>query len=155
MQRLLVIMLFTLVYFLSYSQTPNPNQNPKDTPIPFTLSDKERLIKIEAKTESLEQQIQGIRDEIQEIRNEIQEIRSDIKWLAGMFLTSIIALVGFILWDRRTFLKPFESKAKEIDATLDDIKKDSRTLNKLIEALKEKSQQDEHLASILRKHHLL
>lgn len=148
MQRLLVIILFTLVHFLSYSQTPNPNQNPKDTPIPFTLSDKERLIKIEAKTESLEQQIQGIRDEI-------QEIRSDIKWLAGMFLTSIIALVGFILWDRRTFLKPFESKAKEIDATLDDIKKDSRTLNKLIEALKEKSQQDEHLASILRKHHLL
>ncbi len=96
-----------------------------------------------------------MQENFQEIRNEIQEIRNDIKWLTGILITSIIALVGFILWDRRTFLKPFESRAKEIEATLDDIKKDSRTLNKLIDALKEKSQQDEQLASILRKHHLL
>lgn len=169
MQKLLGIASFAFMCLLSYSQSSPP----KDPPIPFTLSDKERLIKIETKTESLEKQmqenfiatqnqfqnvhaeIQETRNEIQEIRNEIQEIRNDIKWLTGIFITSIIAMVGFILWDRRTFLKPFESKAKEIEATLDDIKKDSRTLNKLIDALKEKSQQDEQLASILRKHHLL
>ncbi len=63
--------------------------------------------------QEIRNEIQENRNEIQEIRNEIQEIRNDIKWLTGILITSIIALVGFILWDRRTSSNPSNPEQKK------------------------------------------
>ncbi|MEW6772558.1 MAG: hypothetical protein AB1304_01005 [Bacteroidota bacterium] len=142
--RLSVISLLIVINIIT-AQTSKPSDNTKnkDIPIPYTLSDRERLVKLETKVDDMQQQMILMREEMQqqnaslreeiqqqnaslreEMHDEIKEIRSDIKWLAGIFISGIIAIVGFILWDRRTYLKPFEAKAKEIESTLEDIKKD-------------------------------
>lgn len=142
--HLSVISLFIVINIITAQNSKiSDNTTNKDIPIPYTLSDRERLVKLETKVDDMQQQMILMREEMQqqnaslreeiqqqnaslreEMHDEIKEIRSDIKWLAGIFISGIIAIVGFILWDRRTYLKPFEAKAKEIESTLEDIKKD-------------------------------
>ncbi len=162
--HLSVISLFIVINIITAQNSKiSDNTTNKDIPIPYTLSDRERLVKLETKVDDMQQQMILMREEMQqqnaslreEMHDEIKEIRSDIKWLAGIFISGIIAIVGFILWDRRTYLKPFEAKAKEIENTIDEIKKDRNLLYKLLDILKEKSKTDQDIASLLRKHHLL
>ncbi|GAB4453005.1 MAG: hypothetical protein OHK0036_15440 [Bacteroidia bacterium] len=156
-----IISLFIVVNIAnSQNSKPSDNTTNKDIPIPYTLSDRERLIKLETKVDNLEKKADDMQQQMplmrEEMHEEIKEIRSDIRWLAaGIFITGMLAIVGFILWDRRTYIKPFEARAKEIESTLEDIKKDRNLLYKLLDILKEKSKTDEDIASLLRRHHLL
>ncbi|GIV29339.1 MAG: hypothetical protein KatS3mg028_0405 [Bacteroidia bacterium] len=37
-----------------------------------------------------------------------QDMRDMIMWQGGVLVTLIVALFGYIVWDRRTFMKPLE-----------------------------------------------
>ncbi len=67
--------------------------------------------------------------------------------MLGAFVSIVVITIGFALWDRRTMIRPFEDKVKIIE---DDITKDKKKLQKLLEALKEYAQKDPRLAEILR-----
>lgn len=56
----------------------------------------------------LKSEIQGVRGEIRDVRGEITAVKSEIKefmlWGFGVTFAGIFALIGFVLWDRRTAL---------------------------------------------------
>jgi len=72
--------------------------------------------------------------------------------MMGVFVVLVATTIGFALWDRRTMVRPFETKVKEIE---EDISQNRQRLHSLLEALRALSQTDEKVAQVLRNFHLL
>ena len=115
-------------------------------PVPYTLEDRERLIRLEvsqeerfhalnekievqgitltekieaqgiALTEKIEAQGIALTEKIQAqgdaLNKRIDEVQAFLLWGFGMTFTFMLGLVGFVLWDRRSYLKPVISRYK-------------------------------------------
>jgi len=125
-------------------------------PVPYTLADRDRLIKVEAEIGSVRSEMNSLRSEMNAFRNEInarldsQQIQiDDLKtlffWGFSIIITLIIFMLGYMIWDRRTALKPALLKAE--DAT-------DKTRN-LVSALREYARSHPDLAEILKTYGLL
>jgi predicted PurR-regulated permease PerM len=138
--------------------------------VPFTLDDRDRLIKLEADVNSIRNEINSLRNEINSLRNEMNSLRSEMNtnlqsidkqflyqqkqmddlkvlfyWGFGIMITLMIFMLGYMIWDRRTALKPALDKAEDVDY---------KTRN-LISALREYARSHPDLADILRTNGLL
>ena len=92
------------------------------------------------------------------------EKRMDAQWnLTLALIMAIIGLVGFVIWDRKTALKPlerrFERIADELECDLGVASPEGSRLTRLIAALREISLDDpqlsERIREALRRHSLL
>jgi predicted PurR-regulated permease PerM len=131
--------------------------------VPFTLDDRDRLIKLEADVNSIRNEINSLRNEMNSLRSEMntnlqsidkqflyqQKQMDDLKvlfyWGFGIMITLMIFMLGYMIWDRRTALKPALDKAEDVDY---------KTRN-LISALREYARSHPDLADILRTNGLL
>ncbi len=112
--------------------------------VPFTLEDRDRIIRLEAKVESLEKDIILLRNEIN-ARFEAMDEKYESKFntlftLIYFVLGGIMGLIGFVLWDRRTFIKPFEDRVNDVE--------DKNT--RIINSLREQAKNNPTLAEILK-----
>ena len=84
---------------------------------------RERLIRIEERMVTKEE----LKAEIKDVRSEIKDVRSEIKefmlWGFGVTFAGIFALIGFVLWDRRTALAPAVKKARELEEREERVEK--------------------------------
>lgn len=138
-----------------FSQNISENDQRANTPIPFTLADRDRLIKIETEQNNIKEEIKEIREEIKELRAEIKEIRENFRWIIGLLVTSYASLVALIIWDRRTTTKPLERKVTILEQEFANNKEDKSQLQQLIKALQELSKTDEKVANVLKQFNLL
>jgi len=87
----------------------------------------------------------SMRNEMGSMRNEIGSMRTEIlgfmKWGFGLLFSGMLILVGFILWDRRSTLKPVKDE-------LDDLER--RKVDRIIAAMKKLSEEDSRIAQVLR-----
>jgi hypothetical protein len=95
----------------------------------LSLSDKEiieKLAILEEGQKGLNKRVDDMSKRIDDLRSEIKgdiadlrsELKGDIADLRGLVyivLGGIIALIGFVIWDRRTALSPVISKTKELE----------------------------------------
>ena len=84
----------------------------------LSLSDKEiieKLARLEEGQKGLNKRIDDVNKRIDDVRNELKEDIGDLKSLVYLILAGIIALIGFVIWDRRTALSPVISKTKELE----------------------------------------
>ncbi len=83
--------------------------------------------------------------DIGSLRTEITTLRSELlsfmKWGFGLILSAMFILVGFILWDRRSTVKPVKDQIDELER---------QKVDRLIAAMKELSGTDANLARVLR-----
>ena len=90
----------------------------------------------------------------EQVNQRFEQSNTFMGWMialfGGMFATTII----FALWDRRTMIRPFESKVKEIEVQIDLLKSDS-TNKSILSSLRELAKTDSKLAEILKMHNLL
>jgi len=100
---LLFIVANLIAFRLSYAVTHTNDSLAEYRPIPYTQKDRDLLIKLDERTKYLEQLINERTDNLQK---QIDDLREDMKWQFGVLFTLIVALFGFIIWDRRTFMKP-------------------------------------------------
>ncbi|MDZ7696540.1 MAG: hypothetical protein U5R49_06320 [Deltaproteobacteria bacterium] len=67
----------------------------------------------------LEEGVKANREMILALRNDMQSMRSEIlgfmKWGFGLLFSGMLILVGFILWDRRSTLKPVKDELDELE----------------------------------------
>jgi len=78
-----------------------------------------------------------------------------IQLMIGIVATfgAIVAIaIGFAIWDRRSMIRPFETKTRAIEA---EIAKNEDKLHRLLEALRELAKKDAELANVLRSFTLL
>ena len=90
------------------------------------------------------EEIQRIDKRMDELKSEIKDVRTELKdfmlWGFGILVVGIFALVGFVLWDRRSAIAPAIRKAKELEEEEEKIKK----------ALRKYAIQEPKLAVVLR-----
>lgn len=133
-----------LIGFLSLSQA--------QTEVPYTLEDRDRVIRVEAKMETLEARMEAL-----ETKMEALETKMDVKfemvnsridylfWIIGFLASLMIFMLGYMIWDRRTALKP------AIDKTNDANEKSKS----LILVLKDYAKKNPEFAEIMRSHGIL
>ena len=84
---------------------------------------------------------------------------SQIWSLMLVMIAGIFGLIGFIIWDRKTALKPLEQRLDRIEHDLrhdlDMQHEQGSRMTRLINALREMAQKDENLAGVLRSFSLL
>ncbi|MCX8112427.1 MAG: DUF4071 domain-containing protein, partial [Bacteroidia bacterium] len=145
-------------------------QEPANQPVPYTLADRDRLVRLEERVAGVEKELtlfreqyrqemtafrEQYRQEMAELRSQLarMESRSDAQFytllsLIGLMLASIAGLIGFILWDRRKALEPVEKEVSELQ-------KDSIKLSRLVQSLREYARTHPDLAEILRRYELV
>ena len=145
-----------------------------DRSVPFTLEDRDRILRIEQRLDAMEkrfeQRFEQVDKRFEQVDKRFEDLRADmnarfeqvdkrfeqqhntIMMLIGVFTAITAATIGFALWDRRTMIRPFETKVKEIETNMDTLKTSNKNL---IESLRELAKTDTRLAEILKQFNLL
>jgi tetrahydromethanopterin S-methyltransferase subunit G len=105
--------------------------------VPYTLEDRDRLIRVEEGLKAVNQRIDGLE---KSVNQRIDGLQNLIYVLIGAVIAQTIGIVGFTLWDRRSALAPAIRKNKEIEEREEKIEK----------ALKEVAQKDPNVAEALK-----
>lgn len=117
--------------------------------VPYTLEDRDRSIRTEAKIVGLEAKIEALETKMdikfESQQQQINDLKTMFFWGFGIMITLMIFMLGYTIYDRRTAMHPIREKADRTE----------NNLQSLIRALREKAQNDDQLAQILRSHGLL
>ena len=136
----------------------------------FTQKDRELLIelRVELKTRMMEidKRFDQIDKRITELREDtnkrFEELRSDnnnrfdqmmsfIYILAGIFAAMTAATISFALWDRKTMIRPFETKVKEMD---NEIAANREATQKIMGFQKDYALKNREYSDVLQRHSL-
>jgi hypothetical protein len=118
----------------------------------FTPEDRARMIRTETKLEELEKRML---ERFDQVDKRFEDNLSYIGYMIGLFGSMFALTLIFALWDRRTMVRPFETKVNEIDAELLKLKNNKNTQLKIVSVLRDLSKTDPKLADILKSHKLL
>ena len=118
----------------------------------FTPGDRARMIRTETKLEELEKRML---ERFDQVDKRFEDNLSYIGYMIGLFGSMFALTLVFALWDRRTMIRPFETKVNEIDAELLKLKNNKNTQLKIVSVLRDLSKTDPKLADILKSHKLL
>jgi hypothetical protein len=106
--------------------------------IPFTDEDRDRLVRLETKVE------EGFKRLEEGLKTTTQRI-DDLRDLFYVVMGGIIALVGFVMWDRRTALAPAIRRTRDLEERAERIER----------ALRELARQDPKIAEVFKQAGLL
>ena len=116
----------------------------------------ESLIRLEEGVKTNKEMIMALRTEMGSLRTEMGSLRTEIysgirslrdevlgflKWGFGLLFTGMLILVGFIIWDRRSTLKPVKDDLDRLER---------RKVDRLLEAMRRLSEEDSRVAQVLR-----
>ena len=110
--------------------------------VPYTLADRDRTIRTEAKINALEAKMEFKFDSQQ---RQLDDIKSLFYWGFGILITLFMFMLGYMIWDRRTAMQPALMQASKAE-------ENSRNL---ITTLREYSKKHPDLAEILKTHGIL
>lgn len=113
--------------------------------VPYTLADRDRTIRTEAKISALDARFESIDKQFMYQQKEIDDIKTLFYWGFGILITLYIFMLGYMIWDRRTAMKPALEQAARAD-------ENNRSL---ITTLREYSKKHPDLVEILKTHGLL
>ena len=132
----------------------------------FTEEDRARMIRTETRLEAVEKRMEEgftqmdkrfeqVDKRFEQVDKRFDEHLSYIGYMIGLFGTICAVIIGFTLWDRRSMIRPFETKMNEIDTELLKLKNNKNTQLKIVSVLRELSKSNTKLAEILKWHKLL
>ena len=107
----------------------------------------------------VDQRFANVDKRFDDINKRLDVLQNTMLVLFGAIITLIVALFGYIAWDRRTALKPLQDRIERIDRDLQrDLElmhQDGSRLTRLVEALRELAKTDPKIAEVLRSFSLL
>ncbi len=98
--------------------------------IPFTLDDRDRIIRTEQEVKSLKTEL-TVRFEAVDRR--FDQLFNFLWAIIGIFTTMMVAIFGFAFWDRKLSLAPLKREDQRIVGALIEF---AKTQPKLLESLK-------------------
>jgi len=128
--------------------------------VPYTLDDRDRLIRTEEKVESLHNEIVSLRNEMDarfesvnksinerfdSQQRQIDDLKTIYFWGFGIMITLMMFILGYMIWDRRTAFTPVREKTYAV----------SEKVNILEKILIEESKTNKRLAEILHSYGIL
>jgi regulator of replication initiation timing len=138
--------------------------------VPFTLEDRDRLIRLEAEQMVLRNEMNSLRSEMNSLRSEMNALRNEMnarfksienefgtklksqqiqiddlkimfRWGFSILITLMLFILGYIIWDRRTALNPIRKMVEQ----------DKIEVEKIKSVLKEMGESDQKIAEILKR----
>jgi len=164
------ILLFCAFIVFTNIAVLNAETNQTKREVPFTLEDRDRIIRIETKLSEMEkrfnERFEQIDKRFEDINKRFDQMMTFMWILASVFAGIVAVTISFAIWDRRTMIRPFEEKVKKIEKEIatheekiksseKEIMESKEKLSNLISALKDLAKDDEKLAEILKKFNLL
>ena len=140
-----ILFLFLIVGDL-FSQDNN-------TPVSFTLGDRDRLMRNEHKIENVRTEINALRTEmnvrfesvdkqfesvnrrIESVNGRIDDLKDQIGFLTTLIifvLGGLMSLIGFVIYDRRTAIKPVQRNQQKLEDALVDYSKNHPDLRDIL-----------------------
>lgn len=101
----------------------------------------ERVARLEERVIRLDEGQKRLEQRIDALNQRIEDLRQVVLWGFGLTFTGMFALVGFVLWDRRTAVAPLNYRVTQLEAEHKKFK----------EAVQELSKESPRCAEILRK----
>ena len=134
-------LVFVCMIFLFLFNLPALAQE-QQVVVPYTLADRDRAILTEAKISAFEARLE-LRFESQQ--RQLDDIKTLFYWGFGILISLFIFMLAYMIWDRRTAMKPaLEQASKALE--------NNRTF---LTMLREYSKKHPDLAEILRTHGML
>ena len=137
-----ILLFFTLLSLSALAQE-------QQVVVPYTLADRDRAILTEAKINALvdkmELRFENIDKQFMYQQKQIDDIKALFYWGFGILITLFIFMLGYMIWDRRTAMRP----------ALEQASKAEENSRNLISTLREYSKKHPDLAEILRTHGIL
>ena len=142
--RILTFILF--LFFFAGNLYPQDN----NTPVPFTLGDRDRLMRNEQNIKNVRAEINGLRTEMnvrfESVQNDINglEQKMDVKFesqqkqinmiitLLFFLLGGMMSLIGFVIYDRRTAIKPVMKQQDSLEKALVEYAKEDKRLRDIL-----------------------
>jgi|SRR3990172_4009510 len=136
--------------------------------VPFTLQDRDRLIRLEAtlkefkdsvdkRFEQVDKRFGEFKDSVdkrfEQVDKRFEQLFTFLWIISGIFTALTVFTIGFAIWDRRTMIRPFEAKTKELEEKIEEM--DEKGLKSLINSLREIAKADSRVAEALKKFNLL
>ena len=143
-KNLVFFLVAILVFFLSAPATASDGFTQKDRELLITL--RVKVEEIDKRYEQLEKRFEQIDKRFEQIDKRFDQMMTFLWMLVGIFTAITASTIGFAIWDRRSMIRPFESKVKELE---------EGKIDKVISSLKTLAETDAKVAEILRRHNLL
>lgn len=141
-----------LIFILLVSIKLSAQESPEYRPVPYTQKDRDMLIELKVKVEEMEKRNE---QRFQETNKRVDDLKDMILWQGGILVTLIVALFGYIVWDRRTFMKPLERDVQEVKYKIEQLEKHNEVSQSFWKALRELAKTDEPLKQVLKQYNLL
>ena len=134
--KLISVILFLALSLAAFAQDNN-------TPVPFTLGDRDRLMRNEQKIdasrtemgvrfeslrkdmntrfESVNKQFESVDKQFESVDKQFESIKDQIGFLTTLIifvLGGMMTLIGFVIYDRRTAIKPVQHKQDKLEDIL-------------------------------------
>lgn len=119
----------------------------------------QRFEAVDQRFESVNQRFESLESTMDQRFDAIDDQFGRIWSLMLVIIAGIFGLIGFIIWDRRTVLKPVEQRLVRMESYLEhdlEIKhEEGSRMTRLIKVLREMARDDERLAAVLRSFSLM
>ena len=128
----------------------------------FTQEDRKILIELKAALTQIDKRFEQVDKRFVELREDMnkrfeqvdkrfEQFMSFVWILAAIFGAMTGLTIGFALWDRRTMIRPFETRVSELDS---QIKKNRENYDQLIAVLKGYASKNKKFADIIQSFNL-
>ena len=117
----------------------------------FTQADRDLLTRTVAILEQHEKRLDEMHADFD---RRFESVDKSIDRLYYLFGGITLFLIGLVVWDRRTWLRPLENKVKVLDLEMEELKKGTR-LEKVIAAFREMANDNPKIAEVLKNNNLL
>ncbi|MDZ7777828.1 MAG: hypothetical protein U5L09_20560 [Bacteroidales bacterium] len=124
--------------------------------VPFTLEDRDRIIKLEERLNSTNERINSTNERIASLerqmnvkfeaqQKQIDDLKTMFTWGFSVLITIMLFILGYMIWDRRTAVRFLRENQLQQKIEIEKIKT----------ALKEMGESDKKIAEILNRASLL
>ena len=93
--------------------------------VPFTLEDRDRIIKIQIK---MDERFESINTRFEYQQRQLDDLKTLFYWGFGIMFSLMLFLLGFIIWDRRTAMEPVRERTQSLILTLREYAKEQPKL---------------------------
>ncbi|MDZ7402475.1 MAG: hypothetical protein ONB37_20150 [candidate division KSB1 bacterium] len=157
-QRLHLFLILIFIFSIATAAKATDGFTQKDRELLITLKIKveeidkrfeqidKRFEQIDKRFEQIDKRFEQVDKRFEQVGKQIDQLFNFLWILAAIFASITASTIGFAIWDRRSMIRPFESRVKELEEW---------KIDKVISSLKSLAETDEKVAEVLRRYNLL
>ena len=135
----------------------------REIEVPYTIADRDRLIRVETRLDELEKRINDLREDMnkrfEHVDKRFEQLNVYLTIISTIFGMITVGMIGLVIWDRRTFLKPVSDKVekvvKENEEKFKKIEENYEINMKIIQILRKISENNKEVENMLKNYRLM